>query len=147
MLKPGGTVGLGNWHREFWSYDVHDALCQLPGLPNWPQSSDELIATWAQGPWHDPHYVRSMLHVKGFEGIHIRTHSEMIPFKNAEDFYNVYLAFIEWTTDRYWTEEERIRCKPLMKGAILKHMNAKYGQDQPFEIEKVCLLATARKPL
>lgn len=146
MLKPGGTLGLGNWHKEMWNYDAHDALCQLPGSPNWPQSSDELIATWAQGPWHDRHYVRSMLHARGFKDIKIQSRSEMIPFKNAEDFYDVYDAFIEWITDRYWTEEERAVCKPLMRAAIVKHMNAKYGENRPFEIEKVCLLITARKP-
>jgi hypothetical protein len=147
MLKPGGTFALSVWHKELWSYDVRDALCQLPGHPNWPQSSDELVNTWAQGPWENLHYVRAMLHRRGFTDIKVQTKSIMIGLKDAEDFCKVYDAFIEWVTDRYWTEEERRVCRPLIRPAIVQFIEEKYGKGKPFAIEKVCILATSKKPL
>jgi SAM-dependent methyltransferase len=146
MLKPGGKFALSVWHKEHWSYEVRDALCQLPGHPNWPQSSEELTNTWAQGPWENVHYVRSMLHRRGFTDIQVETKSIMISLKDAEDFYEVYDAFIDWITDRYWTEEEKKNCKPLIKPSVVQYMETKYGKGKPFAIEKVCVLATAKRP-
>ncbi|EGX90509.1 UbiE/COQ5 family methyltransferase, putative [Cordyceps militaris CM01] len=147
MVKPGGTVALTVWHKELWSDEVRDALCQLPGYPNWPESSDELINAWAQGPWSNLHYVRSMLHRRGFVDIELQTKSIMIEFNDAEDFYEVYDAFIEWVTDRYWTEEEKKICRPLVRAAIIRFLDGKYGKGKPFAIEKVGIMATAKAPL
>ncbi|KUJ18651.1 putative UbiE/COQ5 family methyltransferase [Mollisia scopiformis] len=146
VLKPGGTFALSVWYTENWILDVRDAVAQLPGLPNWPQTSLELTNSWAQGPWEDPHYVKSMLHRRGFVDIDVQTKIIMIPLKDAEDFYEVYDAFIEWVADRYWTEGERKRCKPLLRDAVVGFMERKYGRGRPFSIEKVCILGTARRP-
>ncbi|KAK9442055.1 UbiE/COQ5 methyltransferase [Metarhizium brunneum] len=147
MLKPGGTLGCVVWYKELWSDYVRDALCQLPGHPNWPESSDELTDAWAQGPWSNPHYVRSMLHRRGFVNIEMQTKSIMIDFKNAEDFYEVYDAFIEWVTDRYWTEQEKRLCRPLIKPAVVRFMEDKYGKNKPFAIEKIAIMAAAKTPV
>jgi hypothetical protein len=125
---------------------VRDALSNLPGLPNWPQTSLELTNSWAQGPWENPHYVSSMLHRRGFVDIDVQIKSIMIPLKDAEDFYEVYDAFIEWVVDRYWTEEEKRVCKPLLRETIVGYMERRFGKGKPFEIEKVCILATAKRP-
>lgn len=146
MLKPGGILGCVVWYKELWSDYVRDALCQLPGHPNWPESSDELTDAWAQGPWSNPHYVRSMLHRRGFVNIEMQTKSIMIDFKNAEDFYEVYDAFIEWVTDRYWTEQEKKLCRPLIKPAVVRFMEDKYGKNKPFAIEKIAIMAAAKTP-
>ena len=70
----------------------------------------------------------------------------MIPLKDADDFYEVYDAFIEWVVDRYWTEEEKRVCKPLLRDAVVGYMERKFGKGKSFEIEKVCILGTAKKP-
>lgn len=147
MLKPGGTFALSTWFKEHWSQEVHDALTHLPGAPNWPATSEELTNTWAQGPWENVHYVRSMLHRRGFVDIDVQTKSIMIALKDANDFYEVYDAFIEWVTDRYWTEEEKRVCKPLMRRAVVGYLEGKYGVGKPFEVEKVCILATCKRPV
>lgn len=77
----------------------------------------------------------------------MQTKSIMIGLKDAEDFCKVYDAFIEWVTDRYWTEEERRVCRPLIRPAIVQFIEEKYGKGKPFAIEKVCILATSKKPL
>jgi SAM-dependent methyltransferase len=146
VIKPGGTFALSVWHTENWSLDVRDAITHLPGLPAWPETSVELTNSWAQGPWENTHYVRSMLHRRGFVDVDVQTKSIQIPLKDAEDFYEVYDAFIEWVTDRYWTEEEKKACKPLLRETVVRHMENKYGRGKPFAIEKVCILATAKRP-
>lgn len=87
-----------------------------------------------------------MLHRRGFVDIDVQTKSIMIPLKDAEDFYEVYDAFIEWVTDRYWTEEEKRVFKPLLRETVVRHMENKYGKGKPFAIEKMCILATAKRP-
>jgi len=145
ILKPGGTFALSTWYNENWITIVRDALSQLPGLPFWPQTSDELISTWSQGPWENPHYVQAMLHRKGFVDIDVKIKSITIELKDANDFYEVYDAFIEWVCDRYWTEEEKRVCKPLLRDAVVGYFEKKFGVGKAFGIEKVCILATAKK--
>jgi hypothetical protein len=145
MLKPNGTFALSVWFKEHWITHVRDALSQLPGLPYWPQTSEELTGAWAQGPWENPHYVEAMLHRHGFSDIEVQIKSIFIELKDADDFYEVYDAFIEWVIDRFWTAEERKMCKPLVRYAIVKHMNEKFGKGKPFKIEKICMLATCKK--
>ncbi|KAH6676823.1 putative UbiE/COQ5 family methyltransferase [Halenospora varia] len=145
MLKPNGIFALSVWYQECWITHVRDALSHLRGLPYWPQTSGELTGAWAQGPWENPHYVEAMLHRHGFSDIKITTKSIHIPLNDADDFYEVYDAFIDWTMERFWTEEERRVCGPLVRPAVVKYMGEKFGVGKPFAIEKICMLATCKK--
>lgn len=147
ILRPGGTFSLANWHRESWNDDVRDALAGLPGAPNWPQDSDEFAGTWSQGPWHNRHYAKSMLHARGFVNIKTKVHTEFIPYKDSLDFYEINVPFFEWVTDRFWNAKERTELRPLIKENILRHFDNKYGVGKPFELEKVNLFVVATKPL
>ncbi|KAF4634127.1 hypothetical protein G7Y89_g3972 [Cudoniella acicularis] len=137
MIIPDSMAALD----EHWMTYVRDALAHLPGLPYWPQTSGELTGPWAQGPWENPHYVEAMLHRRGFTDINVIALSIHIPLKDADDFYGVYDAFIGWTMERFWTEERK-KCAPLVRPAIVKYMSERFGKGVPFSIEKICMLAT-----
>lgn len=42
-------------------------------------------------------------------------------------------------------EEKRV-CKPLLRDAVVGYMEKRFGKGRSFEIEKVCILGTAKKP-
>lgn len=86
-----------------------------------------------------------MLHRHGFGDIEVAVKSSFIELKDADDFYEVYDAFVQWVIERFWAAEESRVCKPLVRDAIVKHMTEKFGEGKPFEIEKVCLLANCKK--
>lgn len=88
-----------------------------------------------------------MLHRRGFVDINVRTKSIGIIFTDAENFYEVYDAFVEWVADRYWTKEEKRICRPLLREKVIEVLEKRYGRGQGFEIEKVCILATCKRPV
>lgn len=146
MLKPGGTFSFSTWFYEAWREDVAHAISTLPNPPPWPQTSDELIMAWATGPWHLPSYCRAMLLAAGFKDVKVELLSVHMPMRDAEDFCDIYEAFIEMVTDKYWTEEQRNRCRPLIRGAVSRELNKKYGEGRGFTTERVNVMVTAKKP-
>lgn len=146
MCKSGGTYSISTWFYEAWNADVQHAISTLPNAPAWPKTSDELIIAWATGAWHIPSYCKDMLAAAGFVDIKVELLSVHMPMHNSEDFVDIYEAFIEMVTDKYWTKEQKIRCRPLIKEAVLRTCNAKYGEGQPFTTERVNILVTGRKP-
>jgi hypothetical protein len=93
-----------------------------------------------------PSYVASQLTARGFVDIKVEILSVHMPIHDTADFCDIYTAFIEMVTDKYWTEEQRESCRPLIRPALMKYFNAKYGEGKPFTTERVNIMATARKP-
>lgn len=146
MCKSGGTFSISTWFYEAWNADVKHALSTLPNSPPWPETSDELIMAWATGPWQSPSYVKNMLLARGFVDVKVELLSVHMPMHDAEDFTDIYEAFIEMVTDKYWTKEQRMRCRPLIRETVIRTCNAKYGEGKPFTTERVNIMVTAQKP-
>lgn len=147
MLKPGGVFATSTWYHEAWVDDVRCALSVLPGNPPFPSSSREMICCWGQGPMHEPNYVKSLFHARGFGDVKVELHSDLMPMYNAEDFCDIYTVFLDGIAARYWTKAETETLMPLVKPAIIKFLNNKYGEGKQFTTERISVMASGRKPL
>lgn len=128
--------------------DIRDAIAaaNLPGSPAWPQSSDELVASWALGPWHSRSFVESMFKAAGYVDVKTEVVTRHIEMRNADDFNFVFRAFMRVVTDDYWTQKQRDECLPLLPEAFKKFFDAKYGAGQSFTVERTSIMASGRKP-
>jgi hypothetical protein len=146
MCKSGGTFSISTWYYEAWNTDVKSAINALDTSLPWPETSDELIMAWATGPWQIPAYCKSMLAARGFIDVKVELKSVHMPMDNADDFADIYEAFIEMVTDKYWTEAQRQNYRPLVRNAVTTHLNARYGEGKAFTTERVAVMAVGRKP-
>ncbi|KAF4632249.1 hypothetical protein G7Y89_g5880 [Cudoniella acicularis] len=100
--------------------------------------------------WENAKAVRvnamRMLTANGFVDVEVKLFSLHMPMHDAEDFADIYEAFIEMVTDKYWTEDQRQKYRPLIRNVVTTTINAKYGEGKSFTTERVAVMATARKP-
>lgn len=148
MLKPSGTFATSTWLIEGWVPDTRDAIAaaNLPGNPPWPQSSDELVAAWALGPWHTRSFVESSFRAAGFVDVKIEIVTRHIEMHDADDFNFIFRAFVRVVTDVYWTQSQRDECLPLVEGAFKTFLEGKYGVGKGFTVERTSIMASGRKP-
>lgn len=128
--------------------DTRDAIAaaNLPGNPPWPQSSDELVAAWALGPWHMPSFVESMFRAAGYVDVKTEIVTRHIEMHDVDDFIFIFRAFVRVITDSFWTQQNRDECLPLVPGAFKKFLEGKYGVGKPFTVERTSIMASGRKP-
>ncbi|KAJ4412850.1 hypothetical protein N0V82_008701 [Gnomoniopsis sp. IMI 355080] len=148
MLKPSGTFATSTWLVEGWVPDTRDAIAaaNLPGNPPWPQSSDELVAAWAMGPWHSPAFVESMYRAAGYVDVKTDVVTRHIEMHDADDFNFIFRAFVRVVTDVYWTQKQREECLPLVPAAFKQFLESKYGVGKGFTVERTSIMASGRKP-
>jgi hypothetical protein len=146
MCKPGGNFSLSTWHYEAWNNEVKAALATLPNPAPWPETSDEFSMAWATGPWHSPNYVKSMLLARGFMDVKAELLPAHVLMRDAEDFYYMFEGLILMTSDKYWTDEQKKRSRPLVKEAVIREVNNRNGEGTEFTTERCNIMATGRKP-
>lgn len=138
-----GRRGLGASHPRA----VSDL--RLPGREKpvpWPQESHHLTRTWSPGSWDDRYFTYAMYNAAGFADVDSTVLTKWIPLESAEHFRTVLGAYEVAITERYWSEEQKEKLRPLLAQLVLDHLRKEHGGG-PFTIERSAVLASGTKPL
>lgn len=98
-----------------------------------------------KGRWYEASFVAQKLTAFGFVDVKVEVVCRTSQTKDAAEFCEVFGTMLHHITEQFWSEEERRRCGPLLKGALLTHLKDKYG-DGVIEMKWAAILATGRKP-
>jgi hypothetical protein len=145
MLKPGGTLAISTWMIEGWVPDVRDAVKTLPGQPNWPDSSSEMVAMWARGPWHEPAFVHHKLEAAGFVNCSHTVVTKNIKMRSPRHFVHVFRAFLVGVAGDYWTVKQQKALTPLVHEAVERFLEGKYGVNNEINVERTAIFTSGRK--
>lgn len=116
----------------------------LPGSPKFPDY-EEFYACFGKGRWYEASFVAQKLTDLGFVDVKVEVVRRTSQTKNAVEFRENFTRMLPIILDRFWSEEERQRCGPLLDEAQLEHLKSKYG-DGVIEMNWAAILATGRKP-
>lgn len=144
ILQPSGICALSTWDTVGWIPDVQAAFATLPGSPMFPDK-ETFYASLGKGRWYETSFVEQKLTAFGFADVKVEVVRRTSQTKDAAEFFRVFDTMLRVIAERFWSEEERRRCGPLVEGALLKHLKAKYG-DGIIEMDWAAILATGRKP-
>lgn len=144
ILQPSGICALSTWDTVGWLPDVQAAFATLPDPPMFPDT-ETFYASMGKGRWYETSFVAQKLTAVGFVDVQVEVVRRNSQTKDAVEFCEVFDTMLHFITERFWSEEERRRCGPLVKGALLEHLKGKYA-DGVIEMDWAAILATGRKP-
>lgn len=66
--------------------------------------------------------------------------------RTPKDFNEMAAGMYGMIMGKFWSEEDRARCGPLVDGAVEKYLVKRFGEGKPIMMTWVGNVATARKP-
>lgn len=144
ILQPSGVCALSTWDTVGWIPDVRAAFATLPGSPTFPDA-ETFYAAMGKGRWFEASFVAQKLVALGFVDVKVEVVRRTSQTKDAADFCEAFDSVTHFIMERFWNGEERRRCGPLAKQALLEHLRDKYGNGV-IEMDWAAILATGRKP-
>lgn len=144
ILQPSGICALSTWDTVGWAPDVRASFATLPGSPMFPDV-ETFHASLGKGRWYEASFVEQKLTAVGFVDVKVEVVRRTSHTVDAAEFCRVFDTMLRVLVERFWSEEERRRCGPLVEGALVKHLNGKYG-DGIIEMDWAAILATGTKP-
>lgn len=144
ILQPSGTCALSTWDTVGWIPDMRAVFATLPGSPTFPDT-EAFHASLGKGRWFEASFVKQKFTALGFVDVKVEVVRRTSQIKNAAEFVEIFSTMAQFIMERFWSEEEKLRCGSLIKGALLEYLTSKYG-DGAIEMDWAAILATGTKP-
>lgn len=91
-------------------------------------------------------YVTQQLSQHGFVDVEVESLPNRSSFTSAAEFCDMLEPMVGVMLNRFWTEEERVRCGEGVVPAVKRFLEEKYGPEGVLEMDWVGIVATGRKP-